>query len=75
MGKPTGFMEYKRIDPAKRSVRERTRDFNEFEQSLNPDVLVQQASRCMDCGVPTCHTFGCPVKNRIPEWNDMVHRK
>jgi glutamate synthase (NADPH/NADH) small chain len=74
MGKPTGFMEYKRTNPVKRPVRERIQDFKEFEHPLRPGVLHQQAARCMDCGVPTCHAFGCPVKNRVPEWNDMVYR-
>ena len=74
MGKPTGFMEYQRVDPVKHPVLDRIKNFSEFERSLQSDVLHKQAARCMDCGVPTCHAFGCPVKNRIPEWNDMIYR-
>ena len=74
MGKPTGFLEYTREDPEKREVQDRILDFNEFEGMLPHDRLEKQAARCMDCGVPHCHAFGCPIKNRIPEWNEMVHR-
>jgi len=75
MGKPTGFMIYQRQDPAKRPVAERIRDFQETEQRLPIRQLEIQAARCMDCGVPFCHAYGCPVVNRIPDWNDMVYRK
>ena len=75
MGKPTGFMIYQRQDPAKRPVAERIRDFQEIEQRLPVRQLEVQAARCMDCGVPFCHAYGCPVVNRIPDWNDMVYRK
>lgn len=74
MAKPTGFLEYKRTDPGKKSVARRVQDFREFEIPLNQTELQQQAARCMDCGVPSCHTFGCPLHNRIPDWNDMVYR-
>jgi len=74
MAKSTGFLEFERKDPTKRPVKERIRDFEEFEQPLNRSDLEQQAARCMDCGVPTCHAFGCPVQNRIPDWNDAVYR-
>jgi NAD(P)H-dependent glutamate synthase small subunit len=75
MGKPTGFMEYERQDPKKRPVAERIADFKEVEQLLSADELEVQAARCMDCGIPYCHSFGCPLSNRIPEFNDMVSRK
>jgi len=75
MGKPTGFLEYPREAPPYRPVEERVRDFQEVEESLPVDRLEIQAARCMDCGIPYCHVFGCPVKNRIPEWNEMVYRK
>ncbi len=75
MGKPTGFMEYPREAPPYRPVEERVRDYREVEQSISVDRLEIQAARCMDCGIPYCHAFGCPVKNRIPEWNEMVYRK
>jgi NAD(P)H-dependent glutamate synthase small subunit len=74
MGKATGFIEYPREDAPKRPVAERVRDFREIEQSLPEAGLQRQAARCMDCGVPYCHSFGCPLANRIPDWNDMVFR-
>ncbi len=75
MGKPTGFLEYERKDPPKRPVEERVKDFREVEQLLPMEELEIQAARCMDCGVPYCHSFGCPLSNRIPDWNDMVYRE
>ena len=72
MAKPTGFLEYKRVDPSRRSVEERIHDFHEFEMPLSPGAIREQAGRCMDCGVPACHAYGCPVENRIPDWNDMI---
>ncbi len=82
MGKPTGFIEYLRELPADRSALERIRDWNEFHQQMPEAGLRQQAARCMDCGVPFCHTgtllngmaSGCPIHNLIPEWNDLVYR-
>jgi glutamate synthase (NADPH/NADH) small chain len=74
MGKITGFLEYEREDAPKRPVAERVRDFREIELPLPEERLRRQAARCMDCGVPYCHTFGCPLRNRIPDWNDMVWR-
>ncbi|MGE5188648.1 MAG: glutamate synthase subunit beta [Gemmatimonadota bacterium] len=75
MGKETGFLEFPRENPPHRAVAERVRDFQEIEQMLPRPALEIQASRCMDCGIPFCHAFGCPVSNRIPEWNDTVYRK
>ncbi len=75
MGKQTGFLEFPRENPPHRSVAERIRDFEEIEGLLPRSALEVQASRCMDCGIPFCHALGCPVKNRIPEWNDAVYRK
>ncbi|MCL5019567.1 MAG: NAD(P)-binding protein, partial [Patescibacteria group bacterium] len=74
MAKNTGFMEYTREDPPKRPVEERIYDFREFEGLLPAEHLRNQAARCMDCGIPFCHSFGCPLKNRIPDWNDMVYK-
>ncbi len=74
MPKHTGFMKYTRENPTKRSIINRIQDFKEFEQFLPTERLQVQAARCMDCGIPYCHVFGCPVKNRIPDWNDMVFR-
>jgi len=73
MGKPTGFKEYNRELPGKRPVQERIKDFNEIYQSFPKEKLKQQAARCMDCGVPTCHA-GCPLGNLIPDWNDLVYQ-
>ena len=75
MAKPTGFLEYSRQDPSKRPVEERVRDYREIEKPLTREELEIQAARCMDCGIPSCHSFGCPVKNLIPDWNDMVYRQ
>jgi NAD(P)H-dependent glutamate synthase small subunit len=75
VGKQTGFLEFPRENPPHRSVAERIRDFEEIEGMLGRSALEIQASRCMDCGIPFCHALGCPVKNRIPEWNDAVYRK
>jgi glutamate synthase (NADPH/NADH) small chain len=73
MGRPEGFLEYQREDVAHRPVAERVADFAEVDVPHPEETLVRQASRCMDCGIPFCHT-GCPVHNRIPEFNDLVYR-
>jgi glutamate synthase (NADPH) small chain len=73
MGKPTGFKDYPRELPKKRPVAERTDDFREIYQPFPREKLIEQAARCMDCGVPTCIS-GCPLGNLIPEWNDAVYR-
>jgi glutamate synthase (NADPH/NADH) small chain len=72
MGKPTGFMEHDRELPQRRSVEARLGDFKEIYQPFPEEKLIAQAARCMDCGVPTCHA-GCPLGNRIPDWNDAVY--
>jgi len=72
MGKPTGFIEFKRVKPKARPVAERLKHYNEFEGNLDPQDIREQASRCMDCGIPFCHQ-GCPVNNIIPDWNDLVY--
>ena len=74
MGKPTGFLEYRRQPPPKRPVDERIRDYHEVEEALPPSELQHQAARCMDCGIPYCHASGCPLANRVPEFNDLVYR-
>jgi len=71
MGKPTGFLEYPRETPQRRPVEERIRDFFEIELPFPEPKVRTQAARCMDCGVPFCHT-GCPLENLIPDWNDAV---
>jgi glutamate synthase (NADPH) small chain len=82
MGKPTGFIEYLREIPLDRSAIERIKDWNEFHFHMPEDKLRTQGARCMDCGIPFCHTgqlisgmaSGCPINNLIPEWNDLVYR-
>ncbi len=74
MGKPTGFMEFSRELPGKRPVQERLRHYNEFIEKYSEEKLNQQAGRCMNCGVPFCHS-GCPLGNVIPEFNDAVYQK
>lgn len=74
MGKPTGFKEYTRELPAKKPVQERLNHYNEFVEKFNDEKLNQQAARCMNCGVPFCHS-GCPLGNVIPEFNDAVYLK
>ena len=82
MGKPTGFIEYLRELPVDRPPLERVRDWKEFHHHMEEKKLRTQGARCMDCGVPFCHTgklisgmaSGCPVNNLIPEWNDLVYR-
>ena len=73
MGKTTGFMEFERELPARRPPAERVNDWFEIYQEFPQDEVQKQGARCMDCGVPFCHT-GCPVNNLIPDWNDLVYR-
>jgi glutamate synthase (NADPH) small chain len=82
MGKPKGFLEYLRELPLDRPALERIRDWNEFHLHLDEAKLREQGARCMDCGIPFCHTgsllngmaSGCPINNLIPEWNDLIYR-
>lgn len=74
MGKPTGFLEFTRESPAKRSSEERVKDYSEFVERLDDAGLNRQAARCMNCGIPFCHN-GCPLGNVIPEFNDAVYKK
>ncbi len=82
MGKPTGFLEYPRELPLVRHPAERIHNWSEFHEHADEKKLRNQGARCMDCGVPFCHTgaliegmaAGCPVNNLIPEWNDLVYR-
>jgi len=82
MGKTTGFLEYKREIPSDRSPEERIKDWNEFHDHFPEKKLRTQGARCMDCGIPFCHTgteisgaaSGCPINNLIPEWNDLIYR-
>ena len=80
MGKATGFIEYQRVLPVLRGPVERVHDWSEFHGHLAATTLQEQAGRCMDCGVPFCHTgkmlggaaSGCPLHNLIPDWNHLV---
>ncbi|HSG70906.1 MAG TPA: glutamate synthase subunit beta [Planctomycetaceae bacterium] len=82
MGKTTGFKEYTRQLPLDRDPLLRILDWNEFHEHSSEEELVRQGARCMDCGVPFCHTggmignmaSGCPINNLIPEWNDLIYR-
>ena len=73
MGKPTGFMEFARELPPRRSIDDRTRDWKEIYAEFPAQKAQTQTARCMDCGIPFCHN-GCPVNNVIPHWNDLVYR-
>ena len=75
MGKPTGFLEHKRKISPYKPVKERIKNYNDVTISLPDSEIIIQASRCMDCGVPFCHSMGCPINNLIPEWNDLVYKK
>ena len=71
MGKVTGFLEYQRETPTRRPVAERVNDYFEVYQPFDDEKVRLQGGRCMDCGIPFCHT-GCPLTNIIPDWNDFV---
>ena len=74
MADPTGFIEIARVEIDHRPIEERIKDWHEIDMPLVEEVLKQQAARCMDCGIPYCHAAGCPIENRIPEFNDLVYR-
>ncbi len=73
MGKVTGFIEIERHDRTYKSASDRIRNYKEFVIPLEERDLERQAARCMDCGIPFCHS-GCPVNNQIPDWNDLVYQ-
>ncbi len=73
MGKVTGFIEYPRELPLRRPVTERVNDWFEVYREFPEEKVRAQGARCMDCGVPFCHT-GCPLNNVIPDWNDLAYR-
>jgi glutamate synthase (NADPH/NADH) small chain len=74
MGKPTGFQEFNRELPTKTPAAERVKNYKEFVNLYTDEKLNQQSARCMNCGIPFCHS-GCPLGNIIPEFNDAVYRK
>jgi len=81
MGKPTGFLDFQRDALKHRAPRDRVSDWDEFHLPMPEDKLKEQGARCMDCGIPFCHSgmtlsgmaSGCPINNLIPEWNDLVY--
>ena len=73
MGKTTGFMEYKRVDESYDAVDKRLKHYKEFTIPVKEKELQNQGARCMDCGIPFCHS-GCPLGNVIPQFNDAVYR-
>ncbi|MEN9476623.1 MAG: hypothetical protein RLZZ300_764, partial [Pseudomonadota bacterium] len=73
MGKPTGFMEFERLEEGYEPVEKRLTHYKEFVQTLSDDQAKTQGARCMDCGIPFCNN-GCPVNNIIPDWNDLVYK-
>ena len=73
MGKPTGFMEYKRLSEAYEPAERRLKHYREFIIRLSDQQASVEGARCMDCGIPFCNN-GCPVNNIIPDWNDLVYR-
>lgn len=74
MAEIKGFLKYKRKKTGYRPIEERIADFKEVELTLTPDDIIQQAARCIDCGIPFCHGVGCPLGNNIPEFNDMIYK-
>jgi glutamate synthase (NADPH/NADH) small chain len=74
VGRPTGFLEYRRETPSPRPVEERVNDWRFVHTPLAEQNVRTQAARCMDCGVPFCH-HGCPLNNVIPHWNELVFRE
>ncbi|HCD23165.1 MAG TPA: glutamate synthase, partial [Flavobacteriaceae bacterium] len=73
MGKPTGFMEFDRVVESYIPVEERIKNYQEFTQPLPESELKDQGARCMNCGIPFCHS-GCPLGNLIPDFNDAVYQ-
>jgi len=73
MGEVKGFLKYRRQEVGHRPVGQRIHDFTELDLPLTPDQIHQQTARCMDCGIPFCHGTGCPLKNCIPDLNELVY--
>ncbi|HQR60295.1 MAG TPA: glutamate synthase subunit beta [Methylophilaceae bacterium] len=74
MGKPTGFLEFQRLEEAYLPVQDRVKNYKEFVLHLSDEDAKVQGARCMDCGIPFCMS-GCPVNNIIPDWNDLVYKQ
>ncbi len=74
MGKPTGFLEFERLEEGYLPVPDRVKNYKEFVLHLSDEAAKVQGARCMDCGIPFC-TTGCPINNIIPDWNDLVYNQ
>lgn len=74
MAEIKGFLKYKRKKTGYRPIEQRILDYKEVELAFTPDDIIQQAARCIDCGIPFCHGVGCPLGNNIPEFNDMIYK-
>jgi NAD(P)H-dependent glutamate synthase small subunit len=74
MGEIKGFLKYERQPVGYRPIEQRIHDFKELELPLSPEQIVQQAARCMDCGIPFCHGVGCPLNNFIPDLNELIYQ-
>jgi glutamate synthase (NADPH/NADH) small chain len=74
MAEIRGFLKYKRKKTGYRPIEQRICDYREVELTLTPEDIIQQAARCIDCGIPFCHGMGCPLGNNIPEFNDYVYK-
>jgi glutamate synthase (NADPH/NADH) small chain len=74
MAEPKAFLKHKRRPVGHRPIEERIHDFRELELPLTPEQIHQQAKRCMDCGIPFCQGVGCPLKNSIPDFNELVYK-
>jgi len=74
MNEINGFLKYKRQEVSHRPIEERIHDFAELDLPLTPEQIHQQTARCMDCGIPFCHGMGCPLKNYIPDLNELVYK-
>ena len=74
MGEVKGFLKYKRQEVGHRPIKQRIHDFAELDLPLTPQQIHQQTARCMDCGIPFCHGTGCPLKNCIPDLNELVYK-
>ncbi|MDD5327194.1 MAG: glutamate synthase subunit beta [Phycisphaerae bacterium] len=74
MGEVKGFLKYSRQEVDHRPIEQRVHDFNEIDVPLTPEQIHEQTARCMDCGVPFCHGAGCPLKNSIPDLNELIYK-
>lgn len=75
MGRDTAFIEVPRAKQPKKPAAERIKDYREIYAEMADDQMREQASRCMDCGTPFCHSYGCPLGNAVPEWNELVYQE